>query len=69
MASDAYNGPYYQHQLVRICILAGEAEKALDLLEPLLAQPYYLSPAWLRIDPNFDRLRGNPRFEKLVARR
>jgi hypothetical protein len=24
--------------------------------------------AWLRIDPNFDPLRGNPRFEKLARK-
>jgi len=58
----------YQHQLVRIHILAGDNEKALDLLEPLLKVPYHLTPGWLRIDPNFDPLRGNPRFEKLAQR-
>ena len=63
---DAYFGPYLQHQVVRIYILVGEPEKALDLLEPLLRMPYYLSPAWLRVDPNFDPLRNNPRFRKLV---
>jgi hypothetical protein len=42
-------------------------EKALDQLEPFLRIPYYLSPAWLKIDPNFDPLRKNPRFQKVVA--
>jgi hypothetical protein len=27
----------------------------------------FLSPGWLRIDPNFDPLRKNPMFQKLVA--
>jgi TolB-like protein/Flp pilus assembly protein TadD len=67
IAKDAYNGAYFQHQLARIYILVGEPEKALDQLEPLLRIPYYLSPGWLRIDPNFDPIRNNPRFQKLVA--
>jgi TolB-like protein/Flp pilus assembly protein TadD/tRNA A-37 threonylcarbamoyl transferase component Bud32 len=64
---DAANGAYYQHQLVRIYLMVGEPEKALDKLEPLLQMPYYLSPGWLRIDPAFASLRGNPRFEKLIS--
>jgi hypothetical protein len=44
-----------------------EPDKAMDLLEPLLAMPYYLSPRWLTIDPNFASLRSNPRFQRLVA--
>jgi TolB-like protein/Flp pilus assembly protein TadD len=67
VAKDALRGPYFQHELVRIYMLVGEPEKALDRLEPLLKIPYYLSPGWLAIDPNFDPLRKNPRFQKLVA--
>jgi serine/threonine-protein kinase len=67
MTRDGFNGPYYQMILSRIYLRVGEPEKALDHLEPLLHQPFYLSPAWLRIDPTFGPLRGNPRFEKLAA--
>jgi serine/threonine protein kinase/tetratricopeptide (TPR) repeat protein len=67
LAKDAWEGAYLQHQLVRIYLLVGEPEKALDRLEPLLKIPYFLSPGWLKIDPNFDPLRRNPRFQKLIA--
>lgn len=61
------NTSYFRHQLVRIYIAVGEPEKALDNLEILLHEPYLLSPQWLRIDPNFASLRGNPRFERLAG--
>ena len=67
VAKDAYDGPYYQHQLARIYIRVGEPEKALDQLEPLMKIPYILTPGWLEIDPNFDPLRNHPRFQKLVV--
>ena len=67
LTKDATTSTYLQHQLARIYILNGEPEKALDRLEPLLKIPYYLSPGWLKIDPTFDPLRKNPRFQKLVA--
>jgi tetratricopeptide (TPR) repeat protein len=64
---DQNNGPYLRHQLIRVYLVLGENEKALDLLEELVKIPYYLTPEWLRIDPNFAPLKGNPRFEKLLA--
>jgi hypothetical protein len=36
-------------------------------LEHIMGEPYYITPAWLRIDPNFLDLHGNPRFERLAA--
>ena len=67
VSRDALIGAYLQHDLVRIYLLVGEPEKALDQLEPLLRMPYHLSPGWLKVDPTFAPLRGNPRFERLIA--
>jgi TolB-like protein/tetratricopeptide (TPR) repeat protein len=66
---DAATGPYVRFQVARILIQAGESERALDLIEPLLTTPASdLTPAYLRIDPTFRSVRGNPRFQRLAAK-
>jgi len=67
LSMDARSGAYMQHQLARIYALTGEPDKAISILESLLKIPYYLSPGWLRIDPEFAMLKGNPRFDRLTA--
>jgi serine/threonine protein kinase/Flp pilus assembly protein TadD len=67
VANDTYAGAYIRHQLARIYALTGESDKAIEVLESLLKIPYVLSPGWLRIDPEFAMLKGNPRFERLIA--
>ena len=68
LARDGANGPYFQQIAARAYLELGDHERALDLLEPLLDVPYFLSPGWLRIDPSFAALRGNPRFERMIGR-
>jgi tetratricopeptide (TPR) repeat protein len=59
--------PYGHHLLARIYLLNGEPELAMDELESIVHGTYYVTPAWLGVDPTFASLKGNPRFEKLVA--
>jgi TolB-like protein/Flp pilus assembly protein TadD len=64
---DANSGPYVMARLAQIYMLAGEHDRALDTLEPLLQLPSWLTPALLRSDPTWARLRREPRFERLAG--
>jgi hypothetical protein len=41
----------------------------MDRLATLLKVPYFLSPAWVGIDPSMAPLREHPRFKALRAQR
>jgi TolB-like protein/Tfp pilus assembly protein PilF len=66
---DPFGGPEEEDRLARIYALLGDADHAIPILERLLQIPYgsamFLTPATLRLDPMFDPLRNDPRFQKL----
>ena len=68
VSKDASTGAYNLTQLARVYTLVGEPDKAIDVLERLLKMPSNNSPAWLTINPYFEPLRKNPRFQKLTAK-
>ena len=49
---------------MRTYLILGDQDRALDLLEPIMQKPYFMTPAWLRLDPDLAPLAGNPRFER-----
>jgi hypothetical protein len=50
-----------------ICAWTGEYDLAIAQLETLAKIPAGLSYGDIRLSPNWDPLRGDPRFEKIVA--
>ena len=65
--SQDWSNIYFVHILARIYLLSGDKDKALDQLDILLKGYYFISPGWLRIDPTFNALHGNPRFERMIS--
>ncbi|HEX5962405.1 MAG TPA: protein kinase [Gemmatimonadales bacterium] len=66
IAKDALNGALLVYRLACVQARLGLQAEALATLGTLLSVPFYASPVWLTIDPNFSSLRGNPQFEGLT---
>jgi TolB-like protein/Flp pilus assembly protein TadD len=66
-ATDAISGVLLLSNLARIYALTGEKDLALEQLEIVSKRPCGPTYGELRLDPYWDSLRGDPRFEKIVA--
>jgi TolB-like protein/Flp pilus assembly protein TadD len=64
---DSSTEPYAELCFAIICAWTGERELALGQLEALSKTPGYHDYGDLRLSPLWDPLRGDPRFEKIVA--
>jgi TolB-like protein/Tfp pilus assembly protein PilF len=74
-AKDPMYGPGFEENLAVIQTMFGANSKAISTLTRLLQTPYYswfysrtavTTPALLRLDPLWDPLRGDPRFQQLA---
>jgi serine/threonine-protein kinase len=68
VTADTWSGPDYVRELARVYVMVGAHDLAVDQLVSLLSVPNrWVSPQLLRLDPRWRPLRGDPRFEALLA--
>jgi tetratricopeptide (TPR) repeat protein len=59
--------PFTRYYAAAVHALRGEAEPALAFLERAMTGLGAFTAARARIEPEFDRLRGDPRFQRLIS--
>jgi tetratricopeptide (TPR) repeat protein len=67
VSKDAINGPNMIEFFAITCAWVGEKDLALKYLSKAIELPGSLSYGQLKLHPFWDPLRGDPRFEKIVA--
>ncbi len=67
LSKDAWEGPSYVVNLAIICSWLGEKNLALEQLSISVQHPAGISYGELKLQPFWDSLRNDPRFEKIVA--
>jgi serine/threonine-protein kinase len=66
ITKDALDGTDVLYVLAEICVMSRDSNCAVRNLELLLSQPSWVTPHWLRLDPIWDPLRDDPRFQALL---
>jgi TolB-like protein/Flp pilus assembly protein TadD len=66
-SQDAFDGPQISVSLAQIYAWVGENDEAFHLLDRLLHTPNGITVPLLKLDPAWDPLRSDPRFDKLLA--
>jgi len=67
VGKESINGAYVMKYLAVIYALCGEKDRAIEQIRTTLQYPGDLSYGLLKLHPYWDYLRGDPRFEKIVA--
>lgn len=65
-SKDAFEGPQYVVDLARVCARVGEKDQALQLLEHSLNTLNGITIPLMKLDPAWDPLRNDPRFQALI---
>jgi TolB-like protein/Tfp pilus assembly protein PilF len=67
VSKDIYDGALVLEGMAQVYTWSNEPDRAIDLLQKLVTMPGYTNYARLKLHPMWNPLRGDSRFEKIVA--
>jgi tetratricopeptide (TPR) repeat protein len=67
IAQDALRGPLYERTLLEVHLLLGNVDEAVDLIRHQLSVPTNMSVESIKVDPHFDGIRSDPKFQALLG--
>src|SRR5437588_4091398 len=67
ISKDIYDGALVLEGLAQVYTWTGDRDRAIELVQKLVTMPSYINYARLKLHPLWSPLRGDPRFEKIVA--
>jgi TolB-like protein/class 3 adenylate cyclase/Tfp pilus assembly protein PilF len=67
-SKDAFEGPPLTEQVAEVHALIGDTGRAIEILDGLMNRPSQLTVHTLKLNPAWDPLRNDPRFQALLAK-
>jgi hypothetical protein len=67
-SKDAFGGPEVMESVAQVYTILGEKDRAIEVLDGLLSRPSGMTVQILKVNPIWDPLRNDPRFEDLLTK-
>lgn len=65
-SKDAFSGPEIASGVAEVYAILGDNDRAIEILNGLLSRPSDVTAQGLRVNPIWDQLRSDPRFQALI---
>src|SRR5262245_14603680 len=67
-SKEAFEGPAITEGVAEVYAILGDKDRAIETLDGLLNRPSYVTVQGLKVNPIWDSLRNDPRFQALIDR-
>jgi TolB-like protein/Tfp pilus assembly protein PilF len=67
-SKDAFGGPEITEGVAQVHAILGDNDRAIEILDGLLSRPSAITVQVLNVNPIWDPLRGDPRFQALLTK-